>query len=216
MLVALGEDAGKPSSRWHEAGPDAFLFLEPSALANGTSSTCSGAGPSSHASEVLAVEDILSCSEVEELILNGCGISKSDGDWQQRICTMRQLCQYFDEQDCSETSFQCKGLPSETSLQCKQALRELQHSLSKIALLPPPSASKPSGSARDKLRSLKSAIGAHIGSDILRALIGLSEPKIRSNLLHFGSCILRVEFDALKKREAAAEASIVLGSASRP
>ena len=89
------------------------------------------------------------------------------------------------------------------SFQCKQAMRELQNSLSKIALLPPSSASKPSGSARDKMRRLKLDIGGYIGSDILKALIGLSEPKTRFNLLHLGSCFLRADLGVALKRQSA-------------
>ena len=218
MLVELGEAAGKPSSRWHDEDPDSFNLLESLAQANDTSSTCSGVGPSSHTSEEHADEYILSRSEVEELIDNKCGISKFDGDWQQRICTLRQLCHYFDEQDSNETSFKLHGqlFSNEASFQCKQAMRELQHSLSKIASLPPTPASKPSGSARDKLRRLKLDVGGYIGSDILKALICLREPKICFNLLHFGHASARAESVALKRHFAAHDIVDLAASASAP
>ena len=74
----------------------------------------------------------------------------------------------------------------EASFQGKQAMRELQHSLAKIATLPPPvPTTKPSGSARDKLRRAKLEVGEYIGCDILKALVSLKEPKVGFNLLQF-------------------------------
>ena len=50
---------------------------------------------------------------------------------------------------------------------------------------PPTPTSKPSGSARDKLRRAKLEAGEYIGLDILKALIILKEPKIGFNLFQF-------------------------------
>ena len=51
----------------------------------------------------------------------------------------------------------------------------------------PPTAptSKPSGSARDKLRRLKLEAGDYIGCDILKALVYLKDPNVGFNLTQF-------------------------------
>ena len=191
LLVDDGSAIGKVSRRWHNEGPDSFIFLEASASpcpphAGDASSTCSGNGLSSHASAELADECSLSRTDVEELINRKCGVAKVDGDWQQRICSLRQLCRYLDELDDPYI---------EHNFQCKQSIRELDHSLSKIASLPgPPDPKvKASGSARKKLNRMQYLFDNEarglIGKDVLRGFIALAEPNTCTNLLQFAAAI---------------------------
>jgi hypothetical protein len=72
-----------------------------------------------------------------------------------------------------------------------QAMRELEHSLSKLALLPtaPGNRGRASGSARSKFATMRDAVGEFIGSDILRALIELAEPNTCHNVRHLSRAI---------------------------
>ena len=168
-LVEVKVSAGNASTRWH------------SIKDTSSDSSCSGSDSAPFGPSIVDhVDDCaLSLPEAVDLIDSKCGFPKYEGDWQQRICWLRQLCQFFD-------AYEVPGVSSEYLHSLMQAMRELQHSLAKIATLPPLTpTTKPSGSARDKLRRAKLEAGEYIGCDILKALINLKEPKVGYNLLQF-------------------------------
>jgi len=137
---------------------------------------------------------------IASLITEKCGVAKTTGDWHQRICSLREVCEYIDRTwSCEDDSFDCV-----------QAMRELEHSLSRLALLPnaPGNRGKTSGSARSKFATIRDAVGEFIGSDILRALIDLAEPNTCHNIRHLsrainGSVLVAVEA-AVRAAQAAA------------
>ena len=168
-LVEVKVSTGNASTRWHSIKD----------TSSGSSCNGSDSAPVCPSVEDHVDDGTLSLSEAVDLIDCKCGLPKYEGDWQQRICWPRQLCQFFD-------AYEVPGISSELQHSLMQAMRELQHSLAKIATLPPPTpTTKPSGSARDKLRRAKLEAGEYIGYDILKALIILKEPKVGFNLLQF-------------------------------
>ena len=85
------------------------------------------------------------------------------------------------------------------------SMRELEHSLSKIASLPPPPdhKGKASGSARKKFNRMQYYAGGLIGSDILRGLIAFVVPSTCSNLQQFAIAVAKVGMPFLKRGIAA-------------
>ena len=102
----------------------------------------------------------------------GCGIAKNKEDWPQRICSLRQVCNY------AEVFASGRGvddvLQSKRDV-CVRALRELARSLSKIAQLAaaPKASGKISGRSRKKYATMRSAVGHFVGPDVLRALLAI-------------------------------------------
>ena len=93
-------------------------------------------------------------------------------------------------------------------------MRELERSLSKIALLPAPpdNRGRASGSARKKFNLMQLAVGGFIGKDILRALFTFAEPNTCSNLYQLTSALIRAKelhFEDLKRRIAHVHALLV-------
>ena len=72
-------------------------------------------------------------------------------------------------------------------------MRELEHSLSKLAQLPaaPDNRGRSSGSSRKKFALMRDAVSDFIGSDVLRALLALSEPNTCHNLMQLSLAVAR-------------------------
>ena len=108
--------------------------------------------------------DGISLLEIIDLIEGKCGMSTHKGDWQQWICSLRQLCHCVDfHADVFENQYARNAL----------AMQELDRSVSKIALKPaaPHCKGRNSGSARKRFAALRDTAGSYVGSDVLRALL---------------------------------------------
>ena len=145
--------------------------------------------------------------EVVDLLRDRCGHSKVKGDWQQRICYIRQLCRFFYNE--AVYSDDVAGYSK-----CLRSLRELEHSFAKIASIPAPSSrrGRPSGSLRKKFSSIHLAVGDFIGNDIIRALLALDEPNTCSNLTQLSLAIVRAKaqlVEALRRHTADVHAALV-------
>ena len=83
-------------------------------------------------------------------------------------------------------------------------MRELERSLSKVALLPAPpdNRGRASGSARKKFNHMQLAVGWFIGKNILRALLTLAEPNTCANLVQLSIAAKERLIEDTKRRTA--------------
>ena len=106
----------------------------------------------------------------------GCGIAKNKEDWPQRICSLRQVCNYA---EAFASGCACDDVLESKRDVCVRALRELARSLSKIAKLA--AAPKASGKIK-KYATMRSAVGHFVGPDVLRALLAIDEYHTTRNI----------------------------------
>ena len=115
-------------------------------------------------------EDVMAITRVFDLIQSKEAISTSAGDWQQRVCSLRQACRSIRHHAALfEDRLELEGLPANL----RTLMLQLEHALSKIATQPRKRANPflRSGAARKKYAVLRENVGGFIGNDIIQALV---------------------------------------------